>query len=237
MSDESKESIENIENIEEFVNKGNQNVFIYQDDESIYELNDENNTATLYHSYCICKVKRSVTFDSKEYLVNGFKEGSFHSINYNCDEIEFADDIKVSSFNKNIFRNADFLQYFNIPQYVNTLEDGWCKGLKSLKSISISPKNANFLCVNEKMIVGKSDQNKEIFDVICVSRFNFEKVTIPSNVTYICQSAFESCQNLRFIEFAENSKLRYIDIAYFKSSRKLILMIPVNMSHLVKYGR
>lgn len=35
MIDESKESIENIE---DFVNKGNQNVFIYQDDESIYEL-------------------------------------------------------------------------------------------------------------------------------------------------------------------------------------------------------
>lgn len=93
---------------------------------------------------------------------------------------------------------------------------------------------------NDKLIVGKSDINKEEFDTLVfacrdiktisilsnikkISSFAFtesslESIYIPSYVKEIGLFAFGECSNLRHIEFSPNSELKIIDEFLFAES-------------------
>lgn len=59
-----------------------------------------------------------------------------------------------------------------------------------------------------------------------VSRQNLIKITIPSTVERIGNSAFSDCINLETVEFLPNSQLKYIDYAAFNKTKISEISIP-----------
>ena len=109
-------------------------------------------------------------------------------------------------------------------------------------------------------LYGKSDENSDDFDVLLLgnyihqnavfpldSQFRLigegafkyssliEFITIPSNVTEICDNAFYGCSKLRSVVFAEDSKLRSIGQYAFKDTSIETITIPPLITEIREY--
>ncbi|KAK8892608.1 hypothetical protein M9Y10_029847 [Tritrichomonas musculus] len=198
-----------------------------------YELNEEDNTAKVYHTECYCTVKRSVTFDSKEYLVVGIKEGCLHNeIMVSEHYLEFDHDVQINSIEKNTFINAPYIMELSIPPSIKELKDGWCKSTECLNYIFISPENENFKLIDCQLMVGKTNiKNKDFDDLLfCIRKIVY--VNIPPNITRISSFSFSNCFKLKFFEIPENSKLYTICHDAFNGSPIRYLFIPSQLAEL-----
>lgn len=169
-------------------------------------------------------------------------------------QVDFLSDSELQIIEADSFRGST-IECLTIPSKVCELKKGWCNGSSKLTSVIVVPSNRNFINLDNKMIVGKSDMKSDNYNVLIFYRRDLNTVTIPSfieqissyafsnslieyilipsNVTQICEFAFQNCTKLKNIEFQENSKLEIIyDHAFTHTSIKNIL-IP---SHVTKIG-
>ena len=123
------------------------------------------------------------------------------------------------------------IESFHIPESLQELKDGWCIHTAFLNEITISEKNKNFrfLDSDKKIVVGKSNNENEIFDVITFACRNVKNVSIPSFITAIHSGAFSECAYLNYIEFSDDSKLQYIGKYTFSQSSVKNICIPKNV--------
>ena len=105
----------------------------------------------------------------------------------------------------------------------------------NVTEISISPRNKNFLVVNKQIIIGKSDINKDEYDIVLFAAKNIQYAYIPSNIKKIGTKAFERCKYLNKIDFAKDSQLEIIDNdAFCYSSILEQICIPDNVKFIKK---
>lgn len=150
----------------------------------------------------------------------------------NCENltINFAPNSDLCSFGELAFLNSSIQSLF-IPKYINNIIHIY-KNLKYVSSILISPENHNFLCLNEKLLLGKTNPNSNDFDVIIFASNNCVNENIPDNIKIIGSYAFSKCNRLIKINFSENSQLSKIDsYAFFESSLREI-KIPKYVTEL-----
>ena len=69
--------------------------------------------------------------------------------------------------------------HLNIPASLKELKFGWCLSLDKLESISISPENKYFSVIEGKMIVGKSNPNDDVYDILYFVTRDIKSITIP----------------------------------------------------------
>lgn len=163
--------------------------------------------------------------------------------------VEIPSNSQLQTIKRSAFNFAS-IESLVIPSTVTDLQDGWCSGTVYLKKVTISPKNKNYIIVDEKMILGKSNPNNVDFDVLhfvirdvllknvkipsfvkIIGTSAFERCiinsfTIPSQVTEICEIAFFWCVDLYQIEFEENSNLKKIGSESFQYSSIEKILIP-----------
>ncbi|KAK8838499.1 hypothetical protein M9Y10_033127 [Tritrichomonas musculus] len=215
----------------------------------IYELNVEERTAKLIRNERNDEdvyIPTSILYNNKEYIITCISSGAFKGSN-TIKSVQFPLDSEVRIIEKNAFVESSIEKLF-IPSKMSVLEEGWCNGTSRLTNVGVMPNNRYFMYLNNKMIIGKkNNDSNETYDTVHFVRrdikkveipsfieriesFSFstteiEKITIPSKVTYIGKCAFSSCKKLQHVEIENDSKLQYIEQDAFENTS--IQNIPV----------
>ena len=207
----------------------------------IYYILDENektaSISAIETSQTTVNIPRSILFQSQEYLVTRILSKAFHTeANYNRNQ-------KYNSINYGPFSalrtidNSAFLyckiENIEIPPSVVELKEGWCiHDPSELKKITVMQNNPNFINYQDMFLLGKSDQQREVFDILFYVNSGFEVVVIPSFIKKIAPYAFNENKDLNFVQFSEDSELQIIEkYAFFNSSIKEIV-IPSNVTRI-----
>ena len=176
----------------------------------VYELNSETNTALVTRSNEAkgnIIIPCSVNYQNKDYAIVGIKEDSFFQ-NENIISLCFQNDSHIRSIEKYSFIFSN-LMHLQIPKSLQKLGDRWCSTTEKLITVDLSPENENFKYLDEdhKIILGKSDPNSKIFDVLEFACRDIKEVKIPSYIKIISSHAFGYCKQLTKIDFEPNSQL------------------------------
>lgn len=170
---------------------------------------------------------------------------------YRLRKISFPQNSKLQIIEKNSFYLSS-LESISIPSSIEELQEGWCNGTWLLKEVTIKPNNPIYTNYTNGLILGKSDKNSQIHDVLVFAPRNIVKLTIPdfiriidsysfsfstlksieisSKVKIINKSAFSNCCYLQKFVIKENSELERINDEAFYSSTLHEITIPSNVS-------
>ena len=149
--------------------------------------------------------------------------------------IEFANDSKLQTIESLAFASST-IESITIPSQLVELKEGWCQNATNLTNVSVSGDNTHYMCVDGKIIFGKTNITKSLYDSIVFCARNIESIMIPDFVEHICSYAFNSCNKLQRIEFSAKSKLKTIEAqAFYESSIKNIT-IPQKVTRIGKYA-
>ena len=112
------------------------------------------------------------------------------------------------------------------------MKKGWCCGIDKLTKITISPSNSRFIMKENKILLGKSDENKDEFDTILYGYRDIKEISIPSNIKIISSYAFHNCTKLAKIEIPPNSNLQTIERSAFSCTDIERIFIPQKVSKI-----
>lgn len=149
----------------------------------------------------------------------------------NLKNVVFPDDSQLISISKNAF-SLSSIENINIPSNLQVLEDGWCKKATRLKNICISSNNKCFGYLDDKhkIIVGKTNQQNDFFDILICVLPNAKNISIPSTIKYIHSYSFNNRSNVKKIEIKEDSQLISLGKYAFSMSHIDKIFIPSNVS-------
>lgn len=193
-------------------------------DQILYIINDDSNTAILIEAYSIPKdftipqyIKEGKYhfFFGKKYYVIKIEENSFNSVK----SIRFPEDSHIIMISKKAFNQSE-IESINFPRSLQYLSDGWCKNTNKLINIEIDPKNDFYLMQNDILISKKQWYDSNNVKLLFAKR-NIKEAVIPSDVKFICQYAFEDCEELETVDFLFSSGVSSIGKCAFKNCRSL----------------
>ena len=154
---------------------------------------------------------------------------------YNCRNlrtINFAPNSELCSFNDKIFVGCP-IENLTIPCSVKEIHPEF---IDRQCHITLSADNHNLLFLNEKIIIGKSDEYSENYDVILYACCDIEEETIPDFVRIIGPYSFFKCRRLRTVHFSENSQLTMIRDGAFRASSLQSITIPSLVQQIGDYA-
>lgn len=109
---------------------------------------------------------------------------------------------------ENLIFDFNHIESFTIPANFEII-----KGNSFIKSLNISvlPDNRNLRIFNGNLLLGKSDQDLDIFGTILYTCRSLQQVEIPSYIKCIKSYAFYECIFLHAATFAEDFELQIIE--------------------------
>lgn len=172
-------------------------------------------------------IPKFLIHDKCKYLINKISSNSF--VNCNLDSIQFDNESKLETIEKNSFYSSiQIIQ--NLPSTAQ-LQEGWCCGIKELKNITINS-NERYKYYEEKFLLSKSNPKSDIFDVLEFARRDIKTAIIPSFIKYISSYSFQYCEELVSIQFQDDSQLQRIGSFAFQFSKIEKIDIPVNLKEI-----
>ena len=156
-----------------------------------FKINREDKTATLIEQRCnnaVVLIPRSIEHEGEEYIVTKIQEKTFYNT-YMIKSIQFPLDSQVQTIEQKVFYKSR-IESIIIPPSLFELQEGWCNNTPNLTKITVMPNNEHFMCLEEKMIVGKSDEKSCIYDVLVFVSRDAKKVKIPTFIKRIASFAF-----------------------------------------------
>ena len=99
---------------------------------------------------------------------------------------------ELKSFDLDVFSDCS-IQNLTIPRNIEELKQKWYVGLNSSCNISISPDNHNFMLIYNNILLGKTDNNSDNFDILVFARRDIEEANIPDYIKIIGPFSFEKC--------------------------------------------
>ena len=141
-----------------------------------------------------------------------------------------------SNFPQGSFPLSNFpnITSLHISKSITDISLCWCKDVKSLVNITVSPDNTYFKYIDNKILVGKVRYDVPPTDGILFARRDIEEVTIPSYIQCIFEDAFQWCQKLKKVNFYPDSQLKTIHKCAFEYSGLESISIPPKVS-LINY--
>lgn len=165
--------------------------------------------------------------------VKTIDEGAFYCT-YSLKEVDIPEDSELQTICKSAFYKCSIQKLF-IPADFREFGKGWCSGLHYMNEFNISPKNCNFKFIKNRFLLGKSDQNKDNYDVLIYALKDLKEIKIPSKIKVIASNAFENNRNhINTAEFEENSELQLIDDEAFIRSTIEYISIPKSVTYIGK---
>lgn len=146
--------------------------------------------------------------------------------------VEIPENSELVSIGSESFYNTKINMLY-IPSKAKKINKNWYIRLSSNSIINLSPNNPYFNLFNDQIILCKSDDDIDTFDVVLYAHKNIERTKIPSFIRCIGPHSFESSETLHFIEFEHNSILEIICDYSFYCSLLREISIP---SHVKKIG-
>lgn len=105
-----------------------------------------------------------------------------------------------------------------------------------MNAIDVSIDNKNFKYIDDSLLIYKKDEKNSDYDTLIWARRNIDQVVIPLFIKEISSYAFYGCDNLKKIEFAENSELKIISKNAFRSSRIESILVPNKVELIEEYA-
>ena len=198
----------------------------------LYSINTKEKIASVicYHSAIEdIIIPRSIIYKSKEYIVKSISKKAFELSQIKS--IRFPEDSQLQSIDAYAFSKSS-IESLTIPSSLIDLKDGWCEGTWNLTNISVMPRNPKFSCLDEKMIIGKSSENVEIFDELVFCVRNVQTITVPSFIKCIKSYAFEKCKQLKRVDIPNDSQLEIICKNAFSETSIQCFSIPSNLKQI-----
>ena len=194
------------------------------------ELNCDDQTAKIVKSekaYGNIIVPRSIIYDTKEYIITEISESSFQNSMINT--LNFPEDSELVSIGGFVFDNSS-IQEFSIPKKLKKIDKSWCYNIHNLIIIKNEFNNPNFSIINDEILVGKSDEKSQNFDIIYFGCRHINSIFIPPCIKSINPYAFSFCHELRTIEFASNSCIEILGQNSFSSTKIKKIKIPSSVT-------
>ena len=104
-------------------------------------------------------------------------------------EIPMESELKIIDFSA---FSMSPIQNITIPRYTE-LKEGWCEESFELTKVFISPDNPYIKLYDNKLIIGKSSNKLDDFDIILFCVRDAVRVTIPNFIKIIGKYAFNCC--------------------------------------------
>ncbi|KAK8892760.1 hypothetical protein M9Y10_030001 [Tritrichomonas musculus] len=137
-------------------------------------------------------------------------------------------------FHRNHF---DSITTISIPSCIADLKGEWCGNTPSLIRINIiKNETENIRLIEGKMIVGKSDPSKDVFDILHFAARDIENAVIPSYIRKIAASSFSDCYDIQKVEFSEDSQLEVIERFAFHKTAIESITIPAHVVEIAEYA-
>lgn len=174
-------------------------------------------------------IPRSIIYESNEYIVKSISRLAFVSSNINS--IDFSSDSEVETIEGEAFSNS-FLTSISFPSSIRELKEEWCFGITRVYKIDISPQNPYFKKYGEEIIIGKSSEEQEIFDVLVFCVRSVKTVKIPNFIRIIGSCSFNECEELLYVEIPEDSQLQIIEKEAFAYSSIESFTVPPSLIHI-----
>ena len=148
------------------------------------------------------------------------------------DSLVILEDSKIEEFEGSTFFGTSFKK-LQIPPKLKSFSNWWyC--VKGLVDIKISPKNKLFSYLDNKYLLGKSNEDNNIFDNLLYARYDLEKAIIPSQIEFLGTYAFNGHPNLTSVTFPKDSKLKRIGTSPFYQSPISKLVLPKTLEFISK---
>ena len=82
------------------------------------------------------------------------------------------------------------------------------------------------------MFIGKCKIEESNYDCLVFCVRDIQEIKIPNFIKHICSYSFEYCEQLRIVEFSNNSKLQTIDRGAFSESKIKSIQIPSSVTSI-----
>lgn len=233
------------------LNMPNDSILEIIQNDLVFALKKGENTAKVIGSISSCSnivIPHSIDYESVKYVVKSISQNSFKD-SKSIKKVLFANDSELTTIKKNAFADST-IETLLLTSFVSQLEDGWCYNTSNLSRIAIVPKNEYFIYFDNQMILGKSDIDSDVYDILFFIRRDSKTITIPSfvkqiasyafqysqiekifiphHVTKICEGAFDHCDQLKCVEFEKNSELQTIEQDAFPEALINTINFPLN---------
>lgn len=99
----------------------------------------------------------------------------------NCKHLKtviFPENSELLSIGKNAFSNT-LIESISFPAKLRNLSDSWSDQALNLKTVFLSHSNQCLKLINNDLLVGKTDQNKEYDDILFFANRSIKEATIP----------------------------------------------------------
>ena len=179
-------------------------------DESLFKLkfNEENRTASIVGLQEETKnifVPRSISHYGQDYTIISIGKNAFCDFQY--ESITFDKDSEVEIFKSDSFLGSK-IDNLEIPSNLKKIKGG-SFFQTMIVNFKISPKNKIFSYVDNKYLVGKSDENLETFDQLIYSKFDLREAVIPSYIKVLKEHSFSS--SLDTLIFPDDTEIESIE--------------------------
>ena len=158
---------------------------------------------------------------------------------FNCckqfQQIEIPDNSKLQTIEKNTFFDST-IENITIPSELVELKDEWCKNTPKLTKIKVSQLNPRYCCYEDKIIIGKTNNDQNNYDCLIFCARDTQHIKIPNFIEHICSCSFENCKQLEEIEFPNDSKLQTIDKYAFSETAIKRIIIPSSVTLIDEYA-
>lgn len=152
----------------------------------------------------------------------------------NLKTIEIPEDSELISIEQKAFCFS-FIEKIFIPPKLEEFDEPFLNNVNQLIDISVSPKNKYFCVHNGQLLLFKSDSLQKNFDKVIIASNTVENVIIPSFIKYLYPFSFYGCNNLKAIEFSEDSELLSIGHSTFQLSSIEKIKIPKHVKKIERY--
>lgn len=163
-------------------------------------------------------------------LITKIREYVFQSCS-NLMTIDIPENSEITSIESKAFMRSLVEKLF-FPKKLSNLHDDWCAYTSNLNQIVVSPENKNFVFKDNQLLLGKTDPQSEIFDIVLFGRRDLETIEIPSNVKIINPYSFHLCEDLKNVAIFDDSDLHTIKNYAFAQSKIEKISLPKNVSVL-----
>ena len=138
---------------------------------------------------------RLIKHNSQEFIVNCISNRSFWG--KLIVSIEFSADSAVSTIEKAAFLYS-CLESITILPSVCELAESWCIGTRNLTHVTIMPNNKRYKKYTDNMIIGKSDINRDEYDILVFVCRNTNSIEIHPFIKEISPYSFSERTKFHF---------------------------------------